>query len=153
MDDYNKGHSFHIPFLFLAALLSAPVSAQKPVAPLPAIQLSSIAPNNNTLYIRGGIIQIQQVAQQFFSFDLTPLLTNSGKITWTERNAGSIIDFQTIHLIAVIQDNKGLISFGNLGTLARYSVATNTWSKEGPIYITPSNSNTVLLSIGISNLH
>ncbi|KAF9142641.1 hypothetical protein BG015_000718 [Linnemannia schmuckeri] len=135
------------PFLLFTTLLITLTSAQQPVAPLPAIQFSSIASANNTLYIRGGNIQIQQVAQQFYSLNLTPLLAHSGNITWTKRNAGPLIDFRTILPLAVDNDNQGLISFGDLGTLARYNVATDTWSKEVPICKTPFGANTALLSI------
>lgn len=132
--------------LFL--LLITPTSAQQPAAPLPAILFSSIASTNNTLYIRGGNIQAQQVAQQFYSLNLTPLLNYSGNnITWTKRNAGPLIDFRTVLPLAVDNDNQELISFGDLGTLARYTVVTNTWSKEVPICKTPFNANTASLSI------
>ncbi|KAF9932749.1 hypothetical protein FBU30_007399 [Linnemannia zychae] len=125
----------------LPVLLYPAFAQQTVVAPTPAVLFSSIASTNNTLYVRGGIIQAQQVAQQFYSLDLTPLLAHSGNITWTKRNAGPLIDFRTVLPIAVNRENQGLIAFSDLGTVARYTIATNTWSKEVPICKTPINAS------------
>ncbi|KAF8934099.1 hypothetical protein BGZ47_010517 [Haplosporangium gracile] len=119
------------PLLALATLLfPSSVSAQGTVQPIPVYQLEHTSFPDRTLYIRGGLNQGMFVPQ-FFSLDISPLLTYSNKLTWKKLDEnGSITDFRSRLPMAVNRQNQQLTYFAEGGRMTYYNIMTDHWMES-----------------------
>jgi len=126
--------------LLLTVLLSTLVSAQ--VAPAPVYQFEHTFFPNRTLYIRGGLNQ-GRVVPQFYSLDMSPLLTHSNNLTWKKLNeVGPITDFRSALPMTPNKENQGIAYFGEGSVMMNYNAVTNTWLTAAiPICLSPANAN------------
>lgn len=115
------------PLFVLTTLLSTSVSAQEIVQPIPVYQVEHTSFNDRNLYIRGGLNQGKFVAQ-FFSLDISPLLSYSNKLTWKKLNeVGPVTDFRSHLPMAVNRQNQELTYFYEGGRMTAYNLMLNTW--------------------------
>ncbi|KAF9324726.1 hypothetical protein BGZ91_002785 [Linnemannia elongata] len=117
------------PILVLATFLIPSVSAQGygTLQPAPVYQLEHTSFPDKTLYIRGGLNQGRFVPQ-FFSLDISPLLTYSNKLTWKKLNeTGAITDFRSRLPMAVNRQNQALTYFAEGARMTSYNIVTDKW--------------------------
>ncbi|KAG0201818.1 hypothetical protein BGX33_010088 [Mortierella sp. NVP41] len=128
----NTTTSLAIPLLatLLLLLLPSSTSAQV-VAPVPSYQLEYTSYPDKTLYIRGGLNQGRFVPQ-FYSLDLTPLLSHSGKLTWKKLNhMGGSTDFRSKMPMTVNRLNQAVTIFLETGDRnVDYNLMTDKWDLE-----------------------
>lgn len=139
------------PFLLLLFLLVVPssTSAQDAVKPVPVYQSHFTSLNDKTLYIRGGLpdSKAQTPIRQFFALDLTPLLSNSIKLSWKQLSPVGPTDFKEQMPMSVSSDNQEVTYFGADGNMSVWNKATNSWGNASPICpspatVTPTMSST-----------
>ncbi|KAG0200731.1 hypothetical protein BGX33_010816 [Mortierella sp. NVP41] len=108
-------------------LLIAPTAAQN--APTPVTQLEYTSISDRTLFVRGGVAGLQPVVQ-FFSLDLTSLVTGTGKPTWKSLSTThpSKTDYSSQYGMSVTSDNTTLLYISNESLITRYDIDANTWS-------------------------
>ncbi|KAF9090812.1 hypothetical protein BGX23_005684 [Mortierella sp. AD031] len=111
----------------LLALVVVPSAAQ--IAPAPVFDASYTSINDKALFIRGGDAELRETQYQFYSLDLTPLINGQGKPTWSVLSAQLDANrtFLEMRPLCVTADNTTILHFTD-GTVARYSIADNTWS-------------------------
>ncbi|KAF9142706.1 hypothetical protein BGX30_002386 [Mortierella sp. GBA39] len=121
------------PLLVLATLFfPSSVSAQGylTLQPAPVYQLEHTSFPDRTLYVRGGLNQGRFVPQ-FFSLDISPLLTYSNQLTWKKLNeTGPITDFRSRLPMAVNRQNQELTYFAEGGWMTSYNIVTDKWASS-----------------------
>ncbi|KAF9282511.1 hypothetical protein BGZ88_011003 [Linnemannia elongata] len=140
----------HSLLFFLLLIAPSTTSAQDAVKPVAAYQSHFTSLNDKTLYIRGGRPDgsVQQSTRQFFALDLTPLLSNSIKLSWKQLNpVGPNTDFKEQMPMAVTPDNQEVTYFGADGNMSVWSKTSNSWGNASPICpspatVTPTMSST-----------
>jgi len=128
----DSGRSLLTPLktLFLAVILS-PTSAQQDI-PTSVVSYETVSINNKTIYIRGGAPSHDGPAiQQFYSLDLSPLLTYSGNLTWKKlTTTGPAFTPERDAFLSAHPDNLEVVRAGLDGFVTAYNVTTNTWSNR-----------------------
>ncbi|KAF9550915.1 hypothetical protein EC957_011462 [Mortierella hygrophila] len=129
------------PLLVLATLFfPSSVSAQGylTLQPAPVYQFEHTSFPDRTLYVRGGLNQGRFVPQ-FFSLDISPLLTYSNQLTWKKLNeTGTITDFRSRLPMAVNRQNQALTYFAEGGWMTSYNIVTDKWaSSTVPLCLSP----------------
>ncbi|KAG9067914.1 hypothetical protein KI688_011505 [Linnemannia hyalina] len=129
------------PLLLLTPLFfPSPVSAQGylTLQPAPVYQLEHTSFPDKTLYVRGGLNQGRFVPQ-FFSLDISPLLTYSNQLTWKKLNeTGPITDYRSRLPMAVNRQNQELTYFAEGGWMTSYNIVTDKWaSSTFPLCLSP----------------
>ncbi|KAF9079658.1 hypothetical protein BGX23_003515, partial [Mortierella sp. AD031] len=117
-------------------------------APAPGDELQYTFYPDKTLYIRGGANQDTAVTQ-FFSLDLTPLLSHSGKLTWKRLvPASGSAYFRSKMPMAVNRLNQAVTNFLEDGTVQDYNTLTDKWDFLSPQC---SGSNSVNRNISVKS--
>ncbi|KAG0292511.1 hypothetical protein BGZ96_004046 [Linnemannia gamsii] len=116
------------PLLVLTTLFSTSVSAQETVQPIPVYQFEHTSFNDRNLYIRGGLNQ-GRVVSQFYSLDISPLLSYSNKLTWKKLNeVGPVTDFRSRLPMAPNRNNQELTYFYEANRMVYYNLMVNKWT-------------------------
>ncbi|KAF9142642.1 hypothetical protein BG015_000719, partial [Linnemannia schmuckeri] len=103
---------------------------QATAEPIPVYQLEHTSFPDRTLYIRGGLNRGRFVPQ-FFSLDISPLLTYSNKLTWKKLNEnGPITDFRSRLPMAVNRQNQELTYFAEGARMTYYNIMTDHWMES-----------------------
>ncbi|KAF9083390.1 hypothetical protein BGX23_011514 [Mortierella sp. AD031] len=121
----------------ILVLLIVPSATQ--IAPAPATRLEYTSISDKTLFIRGGIAALQPVVQ-LFSLDLTPLITGTGKPTWTSlstSHSSNISDYSSQFAMSVSYDSTTLFYFNNDGFVTKYDIGIDSWDAPMVLYNYP----------------
>lgn len=144
----------YLPLLLLLLVAPSPTSAQDTVKPVPVYQSHFTSLNDKTLYIRGGRPDgsVQEPIRQFFALDLTPLLSNSIKLSWKQLNpVGPNTDFKEQMPMSVSSDNQEVTYFGADGNMSVWNKASNSWSNAPPICPSPATVTPTMFSTRSGN--
>jgi len=132
LDRANGGKHLQLVLttLLLAVLLSQ-VFAQQDI-PTSVVSYETVSVNNKTIYIRGGASSDDgPVIKQFYSLDLSPLLTYSNNLTWKKlTTTGPEIMASREAFLSAHPDNQAVMRAGLDGFVATYNVTTDTWSNS-----------------------
>ncbi|KAG0255735.1 hypothetical protein BGZ95_005687 [Linnemannia exigua] len=100
------------------------------IQPIPA-QYTSPAPGKVYMwnYIADKTLFVRQ-ASQFYSLDLTPLLSGNGNLVWKTLSTlnGPVPELELYQPIGITADSQAVISFNPSGTVSAYALASDTWS-------------------------
>ncbi|KAF9086605.1 hypothetical protein BGX23_008691 [Mortierella sp. AD031] len=113
-------------------LLIVPSAAQ--VTPIPVFDVSYTSISDKALFIRGGATAFGSYQYQFYSLELTPLVTGQGKPAWNTRNTqiNASLAYEFMRPLCPTTDNATVLHFDK-GAVARYTIADNTWSSPEPV--------------------